>query len=312
MTEQFEICPSLPVSYVPPKTVQPNDEWIWKINMSEFRTHTHQLYWEKLNNVCINNNNGNIENRCNATFINDKCINLVDEWCGENYWHWLATGLARYCTLFYQNINGFNEYKVVVNSLRHKYVLDSLNYIGVKSENCFEAKNVCFRELINTSKIKNGDFPAFNFLRKRLGVEGLKIGSRKIYISRSGRRKIQNEKEFIDLVSEYGFETIYCEKLSFIEQINLFKDASVVIGAHGAGIGNILLSPNGIKVLEIRNRNFHGACYYKACNFFGMDYYNLYGVGNNVKSMDEFNANLCGDIQVNLEELEKTLEIMGI
>ena len=42
------------------------------------------------------------------------------------------------------------------------------------------------------------------------------------------------------------------EKLSIDEQVELFRTASHVIGAHGAGLTNVLFAPSNLKILEIR------------------------------------------------------------
>ncbi|MDG1486875.1 MAG: glycosyltransferase family 61 protein, partial [SAR324 cluster bacterium] len=45
---------------------------------------------------------------------------------------------------------------------------------------------------------------------------------------------------------------IYLEQLSIREQVQLFRSASHVIAAHGAGLTNVIFAPAAVKILEIR------------------------------------------------------------
>ena len=76
----------------------------------------------------------------------------------------------------------------------------------------------------------------------------------RIYVSRklAGKRHLSNEDEFLPLLKKYKFRKVYLEKMSIIEQVELFRKASHVIAAHGAGLTNILFAPADARILEIR------------------------------------------------------------
>lgn len=76
----------------------------------------------------------------------------------------------------------------------------------------------------------------------------------KLYISRenSSLRRTQNEKEVQDLVSSYGFKTIYPEKFSIPEIISIFKTAKYVIATNGSGIAPFFITKKkGAKLLVL-------------------------------------------------------------
>ena len=77
---------------------------------------------------------------------------------------------------------------------------------------------------------------------------------KKIYVSRklAVKRHLANEQEFLGLLKEHKFYKFYLEQMSVREQIELFRSASHVIGAHGAGLTNVLFSSAEVKILEIR------------------------------------------------------------
>lgn len=96
------------------------------------------------------------------------------------------------------------------------------------------------------------------FYRRRLSEEfGIRFGktnpSRRIFISRANasKRRMVNEDEVARILGTSGFEHVALEDLSVLEQIEMFAEASVVIGQHGAGLTNLLYVPTGTTVIEI-------------------------------------------------------------
>lgn len=75
----------------------------------------------------------------------------------------------------------------------------------------------------------------------------------RIFISRqkaSNGRHILNEDEVFNFFQKLGFKKYLLENITIAEQIELFYDAEIVVGAHGAGLTNIVFSEK-IKVLEL-------------------------------------------------------------
>ena len=71
---------------------------------------------------------------------------------------------------------------------------------------------------------------------------------KKIYISRSDAkiRFVSNEPQLADVLTNFGFETIAMSGLSSIpDQINLFRNAQYIIGAHGAAFANLAFTKPG-------------------------------------------------------------------
>jgi len=75
----------------------------------------------------------------------------------------------------------------------------------------------------------------------------------KIYISRqdSKKRKILNENELIPLLKKLNYQIITLSEMNVFEQINLFKNAKIIIGYHGAAFANLVFSLPKTKVIEI-------------------------------------------------------------
>ena len=54
------------------------------------------------------------------------------------------------------------------------------------------------------------------------------------------------------LLRKHNFRKVYLEKMTIMEQVELFRTASHVIAAHGAGLTNVLFAPSEARILEIR------------------------------------------------------------
>lgn len=75
----------------------------------------------------------------------------------------------------------------------------------------------------------------------------------RIFISRKAAKKgrhILNENEVFNALSKHGFKKYSLEEMTIEEQLNLFYDSEYVVGAHGAGLANIIFAEK-IKVLEL-------------------------------------------------------------
>jgi len=79
---------------------------------------------------------------------------------------------------------------------------------------------------------------------------------RKIFISRGEerephRRRLLNHDEIAGIARNHGFEVVAMEQLNFADQVRMFAEAAVIVGAHGAGFANMAFAPTGAEVVEL-------------------------------------------------------------
>ena len=94
---------------------------------------------------------------------------------------------------------------------------------------------------------------------------------KKIYVSRrthlhndfsnigtnyTSRRRLINEDELVDKLIKEGYQEVFTEKLSTIEKIMYFANATHVVGAIGGGISNVLFSPPTTKLEALISPTF--------------------------------------------------------
>jgi hypothetical protein len=73
----------------------------------------------------------------------------------------------------------------------------------------------------------------------------------RLYISRSGRRRVRNEAELVELLREFDFRIVEDRPRSVAEQMDLYSGASFILGPHGASFTNILWCHPGTYLLEL-------------------------------------------------------------
>jgi hypothetical protein len=89
----------------------------------------------------------------------------------------------------------------------------------------------------------------------KIDEEQIVASKRRIYISRGqkGLRRLVNEDEVRNLLEKHSFQTINAEDLPLQERLNLFKNASFVVGETGAGMANLYFTTSQAKIIELRH-----------------------------------------------------------
>ena len=87
---------------------------------------------------------------------------------------------------------------------------------------------------------------------------------RRLFISRKAftQRVLENEQAIADRLRSLGFEVIYPETLSFLEQVAMFHSAAMVVGSSNSSLNNALFCRPGCQVLGLIHEelsfNFRG------------------------------------------------------
>lgn len=119
--------------------------------------------------------------------------------------------------------------------------------------------------------------------------------------SRGQRRRFLNEDAVFRSLQKIGFQKYRLEDLSIEEQVDLFYDAEFVVGAHGAGMTNIIFS-EAIGVLELFSNDCVLPYYYYLSKSLGHKYSFLYGDSHDIHA----------DFSVNIAEVMKVIETFGL
>lgn len=79
---------------------------------------------------------------------------------------------------------------------------------------------------------------------------------RNLYLTRFGNingRQVENESDLIELLSKYDFEVIDPGTLPFIDQLEIFSKANIVVAPHGAALSHLVNFPVSSFIIELNN-----------------------------------------------------------
>lgn len=242
--------------------------------------------------------------------IDNSCFWITDAW-SLGYFHWLSDALPRLICLK----NESNKFNVLLPEFYKelKYVISSLNLLGFDPVFFDPLRPLYVKKLITCTNIApSGNYnPSLLKKIKEILIANITIPSKpfpskNIYISRSKafHRKVLNEDDVIQCLTNYGFKTIISEDLTFEEQVILFNNSKNVVSIHGAGLSNCLFMKPKSNILELRMEgDSHSNCYYSMADANNVNYYYL---GCDTDSDNTFD----GNIRVDINRLQKTIKLM--
>ena len=201
-----------------------------------------------------------------------------------NYFHFLYDTLPYLVNFFYLKKKNPKIKLLVSPPIKekkfYKFVLESLKLLKINTNDLIYASDkVLYRQLyIGSSLTHDGlsNYPPHKKIYKIINIlksKSTKIENNfdRIYISRrtwlnpksknigtdyTTRRKFVNEDEVYNLFKKRGFKEIFCENLSMIQKINLFKSAKFIAGPIGGGMANVIFSSKKAKVISINSPGF--------------------------------------------------------
>jgi len=173
----------------------------------------------------------------------------------NGYYHFLIEDLPRFI-----EVNKIVKNCQTIAGSNASYLTESLDILNPNNYS-IQLSPVKVQTLFLSEKNPKRVF-LFNDLKliKEVFLPHTKVGNRSIFISRkdSSGRKFDsrgiNSKEIIEnIFRDNGYDVIYFEDLSLIEQIATSSSAKNIAGFHGAGLANIIWADPNSNIIEVTN-----------------------------------------------------------
>ncbi|HEX8429576.1 glycosyltransferase family 61 protein [Hymenobacter sp.] len=206
-----------------------------------------------------------------------------NQWSTENYYHWLIDSLPRLLALRsaypgiklllpqVSDIHPVPEF--ITTSAR---LLGFPNQLPLNSQQILNAHSVVMPTLTATSLTQRPELvrQVQQELLAALGMEPTQP-FRRIYAARAAGflRNLRNEPEVEEWLRQEGFEKVYFEELSLLEQVRLMRETEVLLAVHGANMTNMLFLPSTSKVIEIHNKEYGDPCYLRLASCLELEFY---------------------------------------
>ncbi|WP_331233140.1 glycosyltransferase family 61 protein [Natronorarus salvus] len=172
----------------------------------------------------------------------DVACSLCPLW--PNYYHWTVECLPRLWAIAEYERRTGRKPLLVIPPDPPRWLRESLLLAGFPRDRWLGLDH----DRIRVNRLAVPTFPGptpaeIEWIRERILDESEPSDDRpRIYITRDDvtRRRVRNESEVIDALSEYGVEPVALETRTVEEQARLFADAELIVGPHGAGFANLL------------------------------------------------------------------------
>ncbi|UUO04953.1 glycosyltransferase family 61 protein [Blastopirellula sp. J2-11] len=175
----------------------------------------------------------------------------------RNYYHWTFEMLSQLRLVEQAGVS----FDYVAAPKRHAFALESLQLLGIERSQILPMgryTHIQATQLIVPSVACYYPQPAgVDYLREKMQFQSWSHYEHdkriKLYIARRrhSSRHIVNDAELFAALKPLGFRQVYLEDLPLKKQIQLFQQASVVVGPHGAGLSNLVYSRPGTAIFEI-------------------------------------------------------------
>ena len=218
------------------------------------------------NNICLDIGTPRIKKK-----FKGRVLNLAQGASGHhNFSHWLLDMLPKLKLynevfkyddldyLYLNKLNSFQKKTLELLGLQNLKIIDSNDYRHIECDQLIATQHPSYFRGFILDQAKYVPDWIVKWLRDSFLEKSKKIEIKNnIFIDRSlsnfKHSQIINLEETQNLLKEHNFDIVKLENLSFDEQIYVFSNAKIVIGAHGAGLTNLCFSKEKTKVIEIRS-----------------------------------------------------------
>jgi capsular polysaccharide biosynthesis protein len=225
-------------------------------------------YWEPIH---AQYSHGLIPKKNITSFIQSEIVGSIPQ--STNYYHWILDELPEIMKLN----ETIEKIDFVHSGKLAQYQEAGLNLLSIKSKEV-DPWVLIPSIAISQSRKLTGEIDVINLnhLENLARPYERKDRYSKVYISRRySSRSIKNENLFEELLKTLGFEILYLERTDFLKQIEIFRSARVVLGAHGAGLANLVFCKSETQIIEIFNHNCYNPCFKRIAEAKGLKYHQI-------------------------------------
>ncbi len=191
-----------------------------------------------------------------------------------NYYHWMVETVPRIRYLKkYEQTTGNKVTLIVPDTL--PWVKETLELLDWPTARVRYGNNSIYQiNRLVIPSFPNQQSADYQWLRNKMLPDSVTPQPEitNVYISRSNaiERRVVNERELVDTLSQYGFTRYWPEKHSMQTNLQVFYQADIILGPHGAGLTDLIFSDDGL-VIELFGSKIKGP-YKRLAAITGTDY----------------------------------------
>jgi len=228
----------------------------------------------------------------------------------DNYFNWTL----RYASRVAQYQAMPDVVQLAAPMPRKRYVPETLEFLGVPQHEVIHIEApMVFDRLVLVSPMAFGRYEISPLITETLRDhprvrELWRRPKRRMYVPRRGvgMRRVVNAAAVEEALRQLGFEVFDNAEHPVREQVRAFRDAALVVSAHGAGLSNIVYCDPGTPVVEVVPEGYdQGVTSYRSlADLFGLPYVQLFAK----EATPDRKGNRCNsDIEIDVEELVRAI-----
>ncbi|MGF1774961.1 glycosyltransferase family 61 protein [Vibrio wakamikoensis] len=130
-----------------------------------------------------------------------------------------------------------------------------------------------------------------------------------LFIERNSNRRLINQDSIVEKLTNNGFrvKVIDCSRISFDKQRELFNEARIVIGVHGAALASSVFMQRGSFLFELLPQSYGNPAFWMVSSAKGVNYVGV----TDLTETGENSRPRLKDIMVNITAIEKINVICG-
>ncbi|QIP05528.1 glycosyltransferase family 61 protein [Bradyrhizobium symbiodeficiens] len=209
-------------------------------------------------------------------------VAVINSIQAANYYHWMFDVLPRLGLL---QRSGLTADRFIVSATTG-FQKDTLKLLGLSDDRLFSpdaSTHVRADELV----IPSLSGPVFSVSPQQHACEYVRSAflekgryrkpHRAIYITRGDatNRRVVNEPEICDDVAALGFEVVSLSGVPFSKQVEMFAEAKIIVGPHGAGFTNAVFCEPGTVLIEFMPTGRVIDCFERLARIGGLTYHCL-------------------------------------
>jgi len=235
-----------------------------------------------------------------------------------NYFHWMFDILPRIKLIkniknlknidyfYFPELKKWQKDTLSIFKIPKNKFINSKKYRHIEADLVFATSHPWYTKGHMVSESKNLPAWAVNWVSNTfLKYKKKTYCNKKIFIDRSEsifkHCQIINNDEVKNNLMKMGFSIHETGKMSFFEQIYLFNNAKVIIGAHGAAFTNLVFCKPKTKIIEIIPKSHPNTVNKKISRIKNLNYFRF--ITKDLKESEK----ITGDIMVNIKTLNKKL-----
>ncbi len=212
----------------------------------------------------------------------------------NNYGHWMLDIIPKMIlTEKHKDLKSFDA--IYLPNIKKQFQIDSLKYFDIDFSKVIDgsvirhihANQITIPEHpywrlneFQLDTVSNIDSDIVNKIRSKfLNKSSNNNKKRKLFIDRSDsiflHSQIENYNQISSLLKKYNFEKIKLTNLTFEEQITYFNEAEIIVGAHGAGLCNLIFCSPKTRIIELTSHNYKCDVFRNISSINNLNYFNL-------------------------------------